>query len=224
MDSPDPDPIPSATSRRRFLAGAAAGAGGLAIAGAWPQHAAAGVTSIDHAFAGVAAFVAPGNDAFSRHQGVRTDQPGGVDAQAGRVVIETLDAALPLVLGEAEVRAPGALGVAILLDTLAVQRRALSVIGPFASPFANLKYLEKRWVLEQLDLSPLLNGTPLEYGGNAITTLAAMGAFSERASFDRRAGVLTSRPKAWDRSQYGGVSDGWPEFIGYYQDRTEVTG
>lgn len=218
------NPNMTPTSRRRFLAGAAAGAGGLVVAGSWPAPAAAGVTSIDHAFAGVAAFVAPGNDSFSRQQGVQTTQPGGVDAQAGRVVIETLDAALPLVAGEAEVRAPGALGVAILLDTLAVQRKALSVVGPFASPFANLKYLDKRWVLEQLDLSPLLNGTPLEYGGNAITTLAAMGAFSERASFDRQAQQLRDRPKAWDRSKYGGVSDGWPEFIGYYQDRTEVTG
>lgn len=192
------------------------------VAGSLPQQAMA-ATSIDHAFAGLAAFVVPGNDQFSRQQGKTAPGPGGVDAQGGRVVIETLDAAVPIVIGKSELSAPGALGVAILLDGLAVQKRPLSVIGPFASPFANLKFLDKRWVLEQIDNLPILRKSTLEYGANALITLAGMGSYSERASFDRRAGVLRERPKSWDRSSYGGVSDGWPEFIGYYQGRTEVT-
>jgi hypothetical protein len=49
-----------------------------------------------------------------------------------------------------------------------------------------------------------------------------MGAWSERQTFDPKTRVLTGRPPAWDRSNYGGVSDGWPEFIGYFEGRTEV--
>ncbi len=218
-----PRPGPSATTRRRFLTTAAAGTGALLVSGAAPQPAAAGAF-LDHTFDGLAAFVVPGNDRFSRHQRVWVDRPGGVDAQAGRVVRETVDSAVPLVLAEAELGAPGALGVALLLESLALYRNPLAAAGPFASPFANLSYVQKRTVLQDLDESPLLKEASIEYAGNAIITLTALGAYSEAHQWDPRTRTLRGEPLGWTWSKYGGVSDGWPEFIGYLGDRTEVTG
>lgn len=218
-----PRPQPSATTRRRFLTGAAAGTGALLMTGAAPPTASA-ATFLDDTFNGVASFVVPGNDRYSRHQRVSTSTLGGVDAQAGRAVQKTVDAAIPLVIGEGELAAPGALGIALLLESLAISRNPLSVIGPFSSPFANLTFTKKRQVLQDLDQSPLLNRSSIEFAANAVITLAALGAYSEVAKYDPRSKALRGRPIGWDLSQYGGVSDGWPEFIGYYQDRTEVTG
>lgn len=223
MESRPPRPSPTATTRRRFLTGAAAGTGALLVSGTVPEPAAA-ATFIDHTFAGVAAFVVPGNDRFSKQQRVSTDRPGGVDAQAGRVLQETLDSAIPLVAGKTELAAPGALGVALLMENLALSRNPLTVFGPFSSPFANLRFAEKRWVLQKLDALSLLEKATIEFAANAIITLGALGAYSEFANFDRRTGTLDGRPIGWDLSAYGGVSDGWPELIGYYQGRTEVTG
>lgn len=218
-----PRPHPSATTRRRFLTGAAAGTGALLVAGTAPPTASA-ATFLEDTFNGVASFVVPGNDRYSRHQRVATSRPGGVDAQAGRAVQETVDAAIPLVVGEGELAAPGALGIALLLETLSLARNPLSIVGPFSSPFANLTFTKKRQVLQDLDNTPLLNRSSIEFAANAVITLAALGAYSEVAQFDHRTKQLTGRPLGWDLSNYGGVSDGWPEFIGYYQDRTEVTG
>lgn len=212
-----------AASRRGFLASAGLGFGALMVTGAPPAKA-AGVTVVNHAFNGVAAFVLPGNDAYSRRQGVYTDKPGGVEAQAGKVVVETLDRAIPIQLSETALPAPGALGFALILQGLAIQANPLSVVGPFQSAFANLTFLQKRGVLERLDALPGIRGSAVGYAGNAIITLAGLGAFSERGKFDRRTGVLSGRPIGWDRSNYGGRSDGHAEFIGYFQDRTEVQG
>lgn len=218
-----PRPHPTSTTRRRFLTGAAAGTGALLVTGAAPPTASA-AAFLEDTFNGVAAFVVPGNDRYSRHQRVATNLPGGVDAQAGRAVRETVDAAIPLVIGEGELAAPGALGIALLLETLSISRNPLSVVGPFSSPFANLSFTKKRQVLQDLDNTPLLAQSSIEFAANAVITLAALGAYSEVAKFDPRTRTLTGRPIGWDLSKYGGVSDGWPEFIGYYQDRTEVTG
>lgn len=223
MERLPPRPQPSATTRRRFLTGAAAGTGALLMTGAAPPTASA-AAFLEDTFNGVAAFVVPGNDKYSRHQRVSTNRPGGVDAQAGRAVRETVDAAIPLVVGEGELAAPGALGIALLLETLSIARSPLSVVGPFSSPFANLNFTRKRQVLQDLDNTPLLNRSSIEFAANAVITLAALGAYSEVGEFNHRTKELTGRPVGWELSKYGGVSDGWPEFIGYYQDRTEVTG
>jgi hypothetical protein len=216
-------PAPRGTTRRRFLATAVAGTGVVLVTGSAPAEAEA-ASFMDHTFAGLAAFVVPGNDAFSKRQGVTTNRPGGVDAQAGRMVATTLDSAIPLVIGEGELAAPGALGVALLLESLAINVNPLSVVGPFSSPFANLKFAQKRKVLEKLDNTPLLNSASIEFAANVVITLAAHGAYGEFADYNRRTRVLAREPRGWAWSQYGGVSDGWDEFIGYYQDRTEVTG
>ena len=194
----------------------------MLVAGTAPPSASAAAFLAD-TYDGLAAFVVPGNDRFSHHQRVSVGRPGGVDAQAGRVVRETLDSAVPLVLAEAELGAPGALGVALLLESFALYRSPLAAVGPFSSPFANLSFVQKRSVLQDLDETPLLKEASIEYAGNALVTLTALGAYSEAHQWDPRTRTLKGRPLGWDWSNYGGVSDGWPEFIGYLGDRTEVT-
>ncbi len=218
-----PRPGPASTTRRRFLTTAAAGSGALLVAGTAPSTASA-AAFLDDTFDGLAAFVVPGRDRFSRHQRVWVDRPGGVDAQAGRVVRETVDSAVPLVVAEAELGAPGALGVALLLESLALYRNPLAAFGPFASPFANLSFVQKRTVLQDLDESPLLKEASIEFAGNAIITLTALGAYSEAHQWNARTRTLKGQPLGWGWSKYEGVSDGWPEFIGYLGDRTEVMG
>lgn len=224
VDDAAPAPSPSHTTRRRFLASASAATAAVAVAGTLPERATA-ATFIDQSFDGLAAFVVPGNDKFSKHQRLTVPSPGGVDAMAGRVLKETFDAAIPLTVSDhGQVAAPGALGLALLLEAQAVNVNPLSTIGPFSSPFANLTWTQKREVLQRLDNQALLNKASIEFAGGALVTLAALGAYSERAVYDRRSRELRGIPIGWKATKYEGVSDGWDEFIGYHQGRTEVTG
>lgn len=189
--------------------------------GAFPQGARA-ASIVDDTYNGLAAFVVPGNDRFSRQQGVTRPGPGGVAAQSARVVIETLDSAVPVPVGRPEPALPGSLVLALLLKGHALAVNPLAAVGPFSSPFANLKFSQKRTALQLLDDSPLLKEAFLEFAPNALPTLAAFGAYGERAVYDRRTKALSGRPLGWDLSRYGGVSDGWPEFIGYFNGVSEV--
>ncbi|MGH7358635.1 MAG: hypothetical protein ACREJR_07475 [Candidatus Rokuibacteriota bacterium] len=47
-------------------------------------------------YRGLVVFVAPGNDALSRHQGAFTDRPGALDARADSFVSDALDDFIPL--------------------------------------------------------------------------------------------------------------------------------
>ena len=53
-------------------------------------------------------------------------------------------------------------------------------------------------------------------------------AFSEIDVFDPATGRLRARPVGWDHCGYLGDRlepvEGWDDFLGYYQDRTEVEG
>ncbi|MBO9531738.1 MAG: twin-arginine translocation signal domain-containing protein [Solirubrobacteraceae bacterium] len=216
-------PPPSgAINRRVFLAGASVVGGSLVLTGALPKEAEAAAVVSD-AFNGLAAFVAPGNDRFSERQGVSTALPGGVANGAAAIVQDTLDAAIPVVLGESEVKLPGALAYALLLSNYAMQVSPLSLVGPFGNAFANLTWIQKREALIRLDAAPPLDNTQITYAGNALITLAALGSFSEGTAYDWRTKVLSGAPVGWQRSKYQGVSDGHADFIGYYQDRTEVS-
>lgn len=219
----EPKPSPSSTTRRRFLTSAAAGTGSLLMSGALP-HPAMAASFLDDTFHGLAAFTVPGNDRYSKQQRLSTRRPGGVDALAGKVVQETLDSAIPIVIGKGDLAAPGALGLALMLESLAIHVNPLSVLGPFSSPFANLTFRQKRSVLQKVDNTPLLNSASIEYAANVLITVAAFGAYSEYEYFDPKTKSVRQQPRGWSWSNYGGVSDGWPEFIGYYEGRTEVTG
>lgn len=211
------------TTRRAFLTAASAGLGLLAL-GSVPTPAAAASRPrfIEDAFAGLAAFILPGNDAFSKQQKKTYPGPGGVAAGGGIVTRESLDIYVPIQVGEKILQAPGALGYAIILQTLALNVDPLSVFGPMQNPFANLTWLKKRAVLERLENLPGLTGSVIGFSANALPTIAGLGCYSERDKFDPRTLELKGRPVSWDYSNYGGRSDGWPEFIGYLDDVKEV--
>lgn len=212
------------TTRRAFLGTAGLTLGALTFAGTTrPASAAAAPRFVDDAFAGLAAFVLPGNDVYSRRQGKTYPGPGGYAAGGGLVVRESLDSAIPLQLAEGVLAAPGALGYALILQSVALNVAPLQSIGPFANAFANLQWLSKREVLLRVETLPGILGSAIGYSGNALPTLAGLGAYSERSTFDRALRDITDRPVSWDYSNYGGRSDGWPEFKGYFEGRTEVT-
>lgn len=220
--SSSPPPQPGGLNRRGFLAGVSIVGGSLVLTGTFPKEAEA-ADLITDAFNGLAAFVAPGNDKYSVKQGVSTSKPGGVANGAAQVVRDTLDSAIPIVVGEAETKAPGALAYALLLGNYATQVATFSAIGPFSSAFANLTWIQKREALIRLDAAPPLEGTQVTYAGNAMITLAALGSFSEGTAYNRKTKVLSGTPVGWQLSKYQGVSDGHADFIGYYQGRTEVS-
>lgn len=224
--SPDVPPrvAPSADhhNRRQFLIGASIVGGSLLLTGAAPTEAEAASITLD-AYNGLAAFVAPGNDRFSKHQRRSTALPGGVANGAARIVRRTLDQAIPLVVGERDFSVPGGLAYALLLKSYALNVSPFSAIGPFANPFANLNWTQKREALIRLDAAPPLNRTQITFAGNALITLAAFGAFTEGNAYHRGERRLLRTPVGWQLTKYQGVSDGHPDFIGYYQDRTEVS-
>jgi hypothetical protein len=206
------------STRRAFLTSAGLGISALTLFGMPQQASAALPRFVEDAFDGLAAFVLPGNDAFSRQQGKTYPGPGAVAAAGGLVVRETLDRAIPLQLGELPIPAPGALGYALIMQSVAVSVAPLAIVGRFAHAFANLSWLQKREVLNRIDGLPGLGGSVIGYSGNALSTLAGLGAYSERAVYDRATKRLSGRPVSWDCSGYGGRSDGWPEFKGYFED------
>jgi len=134
-------------------------------------------------FSGVAAFVVPGDDDYSRQQGSATAAPGGVAAGTPGFLGATLDDFLPapgavsILLNALQTRLaavplPGTnaadwlrgllatngavpLGplVAGLLDMLAVEVDPTSVVGPFLTPFPRLRWADKAQVWEQLELT-----------------------------------------------------------------------
>ena len=59
---------------------------------------------------------------------------------------------------------------------------------------------------------------------NGLLVLAALGGYSEWGVFDPETRRLTGRPAGWRASGYTPSADGWDEFKGYYQGRTEVPG
>lgn len=173
---------------------------------------------------GILSFIVPGNDPYSRAQGMATDRPGGVSPGIPESLEKTLDRAVPFpVLGPAfGITLPGAAAIAALINIFAVTLNPGSVRGQFAAPFANLSHREKAQVFEMLDTNPLLPGLPIKFAVNAIPTLAAFAAYSEVSAFDSGSKRLTGRPVGWELSKYEGVSDGWDEFRGYYQGVTTI--
>lgn len=152
--------------------------------------------------------------------------------------IDTLDEALARLL-DGDDAIPLSLVVALLLNLVATQVNPLAVSGPFVSPFARLSFAEKAQAFALIegpdaDLVALLDtelpeplrasvSGLLRFVGGALLEFPAFGAYNERAVFDPGSRTLTGTPVGWTLTGYGGVSDGWDELIGYYQDRTEVS-
>ena len=85
-------------------------------------------------FNGLLAFVVPGSDTYSKHQGVSTAEAGGVDAGITDVLIASMDQAVPF-------RSNFSVELAGILNGVAVVNTSAS--GPFSAPFAKLSFPEK---------------------------------------------------------------------------------
>ena len=213
--------LPAAVSRRGVLAGTGAA---IALTSLSPAPARAAVDDyVTAAFNGLASYVLPGDDAYSVRQARTRSGPGGVAAgTAGHLKLGydraiTVAAAPPF-----GVNAPGALGIALVLDVFTKTHYPLESIGPFLHPFANLTHDRKAQVLADLDRDPILVRLPIGYGFNTIITLTALGCFSEFGVFDPVTRRLTGVPVGWQLSKHPGVSNGWPEFQGYWAGRRQA--
>lgn len=155
----------------------------------------------------------------------------------------TLDDLLQLALRN-DRTLPVALPLALLMNFAATQVRPSSVAGPIAgSPFANLTWREKGLAFQRIEQAdpalvalidanapePLRESASglLRFVGNVLLTLASFAAYSEYGVFDRATRRATRRPVGWDTSRYmpgrTTPADGWPELLGYYQDRRAVS-
>jgi hypothetical protein len=164
-------------------------------------------------FHGLEAFVVPGTDDYSVHQGVSTPEPGAVDAGITDVLIQDLDLLVPF-LPQFSAQVAG------ILDAVAHAINPAPV-GPFTSPFANLSFQEKVVVFAVMEsglIDPALG--PLAAG---LLQFVGFLSYSEAGVFDPATGALTGTPLGWTLSNYSGVSDGHDEFKGYYQNRRKVS-
>lgn len=153
-------------------------------------------------------------------------------------VLEALDDAVRL-----QLRGPDALPlaeiIALLLNVVATQVDPVSVHGAFLSPFARLSFAQKAAVFSVLEaedspvvtaigdaLGAALSGTIsglVRFLTGSLLELTAFGTYSEWSTFDPATMAVRRRPVGWDISRYDpGVLNGWNDFKGYYQGRTEV--
>lgn len=219
---PDKAHLSYTTTRRALLIGTP-GAVFLAAL-AQGEAEAASDDYVDQAYNGVAAYVLPGDDAYSTKQGLTRTGGGGVAAASGDNLKDTYDHALAIAVAPPfGVNAPGAGGFALLLDIFTKGRYPFAPNKPYQHPFANLKHAQKALVLADLDREPLLRQLPVGFGFGTFITLAALAAYSEFGVFDQKTKQLTGTPIGWELSKYGGVSDGWPELVGYWAGRRSVT-
>lgn len=173
---------------------------------------------------GLLAFIAPGNDAYSKHQGESTDRPGGVGSHTVGAFITSLNEFVPAsVLSAYGESVPSSGGVAALLNLYASQVSPAAT-GPFLSAFAKLSFADKAEVFKRIEAKFEPSGTELAFVAGILPGFATFVTFSEAGAFDSATGKLTGRPVGWDLTDYAGPSDGWPEFRGYYQGRHKVKG
>jgi hypothetical protein len=186
----------------------------------WLDEAAAAEPDLTRdTFNGLVAFVTPGDDEYSVAQGVSTEGPGGISAGATGAFIDTLDRALPapLVGGSTGTTLPASAAVAQLLNNYATQVNPAASRGGFVSPLARLSFQEKGEVFRRFESDPAWEGSSVRYLAALLPAFPAFLAFSEAGVY--RNGQLTDTPVGWRISGYGGRSDGWKEFKGYWRGR-----
>jgi hypothetical protein len=155
------------------------------------------------ALGGLVAYVVPGNDRYSRAQGVSTRRPGGVAAGAVDTLRSTLD-----------IEGPGLAEAAAAILGASAREVASSVgMRGFASPFAALSYSRKDQVVRTLALS---HDATLRVLGATVPALAVFLSYSEAGVLDPRTGRLRGVPVGWRLTGYSGVADIRDDFRGYY--------
>ena len=129
--------------------------------------------------------------------------------------------------------------LALALNALALFVRPSSAVGILPTPFARLSWRDKAKVFELLEspgddalrmiserikepVTRTLIGY-LQLAGLGLLAFTGLGAYSEWAVRDPATRTLRAQPVGWRLSRYGGVSDGWDEFKGYYQGRKEAS-
>ncbi|MBF6175338.1 hypothetical protein [Nocardia blacklockiae] len=130
--------------------------------------------------------------------------------------------------------------VALVLNFGALLVAPSTLVGPLGSPFARLSLRDKCRVFELLErplpqlVSIVDGGLPgplrgsgagfLQFAGGILLEGTAFAVHSEMTMFDPRTRDVWPRPPSWELTGYrpGGLVEGHPELLGYYQDRTEV--
>ncbi|HEX8648074.1 MAG TPA: hypothetical protein VF715_14360 [Thermoleophilaceae bacterium] len=173
---------------------------------------------VQETYLGLAAYVFPGNDAYSVKQGVTADGPGGVDTRAMPAFLDALDKYLPASALTHEGLPLGPAAAAVL-NGFALQVDPGSAGGPFPAPFANLTLQNKNEVFRQLEAEATFSEAipEINFLAGVIITFAAEMFYSEAGHFDRRTRRFEGEPVGWKLSGYGGPSDGHAELRGYYQ-------
>jgi hypothetical protein len=210
------------TRRSLLIRGGALAAGGILAqlpgglrAQGWLEEAAQAAARPDlvhETLNGLVAFVVPGKDRYSEVQGTRTGTPGGIEAGATVVLVETLDILIPSLSATA----------AAILNQTALAVRPGAARGRFRSAFANLSFADKTRVFQRLDALEGSEAGSIRYLAGNLPGLAAFASYSEAGSFDRRRSRLRKRPIGWRLSRYSGVADGRGELKGYFQGRRQA--
>jgi hypothetical protein len=223
MKSSSALPAPPATSRRDFLrkSGLLAAAAALAqsewmgrvlVPRARAEH---GPDSVTDTFNGLAAFIVPGNDPYSAHQGVSDAQPGAVSACVGPFLAGTLD-----LLNLAPPPFPGFGALAAFILNNVGQAVNPAATGPFDSHFANLSFGEKAGVFAVMESGQA--GAELVPLGGILPYLTAFIAYSEAGLLAPDFCTLNGVPVGWATSGYEGVADGRDDFQGYFEGRAST--
>jgi hypothetical protein len=157
------------------------------------------------------------------------------------VTIGLVDDAVQFII-ENDEAAPLSLPVALLLNYVATVTSPASLHGAFLSPFARLPFADKARAMAMIEASqsqlvalldtqvpqPLQASVSglLQFLGGALHEFAAFGSLGESQRFNPTTRSLTARPVGWQLTGFlpdNQTGDGWDEFLGYYQNRTEVT-
>ena len=173
---------------------------------------------VKETYLGLAAYVFPGTDAYSKQQGVTADGPGGPDSPAMPLFLDALDKYIPAgaLTHEGLPLGPAA---AAVLNGFAMQADPSSTSGPFPAPFANLTLANKSEVFRLLESEAVFSSAipEIDFLAGVIITFAAEMFYSEAGHFDKRARTFEGQPLGWKLSGYGGPSSGHAELKGYYQ-------
>ncbi len=128
----------------------------------------------------------------------------------------------------------------LILNVTATLVNPLAIGGSHLAPFSRLNFSEKAEVFKRLetgqpDLSELISlnlsqeqsemlPTLMATFSRTLIQLTAFGGLSEWHALDQTTRTLNTRPIGWDLTQYlpNGSVEGWDDFLGYYQDRSQV--